>query len=84
MMRPLAILILICCLVMGWTGGAMAEAEARPHVLIVLADDLGYGDLGCYGNEAVRTPPLDRLAAVGMRLRIVVWRRQTVPRRGRD
>lgn len=40
---------------------------AKPNVIIVLADDLGAGDLGCYGSLAIRTPNLDRLAAQGLR-----------------
>ena len=39
----------------------------RPNVVILLADDLGYGDLACYGNPAARTPNLDRLAGEGVR-----------------
>jgi arylsulfatase A-like enzyme len=44
-----------------------AEAARRPNILFILADDLGYGDLGCYGQKKIRTPNLDRLAAQGMR-----------------
>ncbi len=40
---------------------------SRPNILIILCDDLGYGDLGCYGHESIRTPNLDKLAADGMR-----------------
>src|SRR6187455_3277186 len=43
-----------------------ASAEA-PNIIIIYADDLGYGDLGCYGHPTIRTPHLDRLAAEGMR-----------------
>ncbi|KIL41326.1 sulfatase [Gordoniibacillus kamchatkensis] len=39
----------------------------RPNVIIFYCDDLGYGDLGCYGSEAMKTPHLDRLAAEGIR-----------------
>lgn len=53
------------------TGGApallRAAAAPRPNVIVMLADDVGYGDLGCYGATRVRTPNLDRLAARGVR-----------------
>jgi arylsulfatase A-like enzyme len=45
-----------------------ARAEERPNVLFILADDLGYGDLSCYGRPDYRTPVLDRLAEEGTKL----------------
>ncbi|MBL9139736.1 MAG: arylsulfatase [Verrucomicrobiales bacterium] len=42
-------------------------ASRPPNILVLLADDLGYGDLGCYGQTRIRTPRLDRLAAEGTR-----------------
>ncbi len=43
-------------------------ADDRPNFLVILCDDLGYGDLGCYGHPTIRTPHLDRLASEGARL----------------
>ncbi|HLX61547.1 MAG TPA: arylsulfatase [Planctomycetota bacterium] len=44
-----------------------AADAARPNVIFILADDLGYGDLGCYGQQKIKTPAIDKLAAEGTR-----------------
>jgi arylsulfatase A-like enzyme len=46
---------------------AAAPTASQPNIVIIYADDLGWGDLGCYGNPVIRTPNLDRMAAEGMR-----------------
>lgn len=47
---------------------SMLASERRPNILLMLADDLGYGDLGCFGGRDIRTPHLDRLASEGLKL----------------
>lgn len=49
------------------TGPSQGPAARKPSILFILADDLGYGDLGCYGQTKIKTPNLDKLAAEGMR-----------------
>src|SRR5512136_1922792 len=52
----------------GLRGRAEAQEPAgKPNILFILADDLGYGDLGCYGQKQIQTPSIDKLAADGIR-----------------
>jgi len=48
------------------TVAAAAAAERRPNIVVILVDDLGYSDIGCYGSEFYETPNLDRFAKTGM------------------
>jgi arylsulfatase A-like enzyme len=59
--------VLLLASVAGLRAGEVGEAAAKPNIVFILADDLGYGDLGCYGATKVRTPNIDRLAREGMR-----------------
>ena len=43
------------------------KTEPKPNIIFILADDMGYNDLGCYGSELIQTPNIDRLASEGMR-----------------
>lgn len=51
------------------TGTLRAESSKRPNIVFILADDLGYSDIGCYGQQVIRTPRIDRMAAEGMKFR---------------
>ena len=57
----------ICFATLFASGDLQVACAAQPNVVIIYADDLGYGDLGCYGSPVIRTPNLDRMAAEGLR-----------------
>ena len=73
MLNHLSTMRLICALVVYLTAMRSHSEPAqptntdRPNYLIFIADDHGMGDLGCYGNPAIRTPNIDQLAGEGMR-----------------
>ncbi|MDB4715929.1 sulfatase-like hydrolase/transferase, partial [bacterium] len=46
---------------------SLGFSAQRPNIVFILADDLGYGEVGCYGQEKIKTPHLDQLARDGMR-----------------
>ncbi|MBM3871486.1 MAG: sulfatase [Verrucomicrobia bacterium] len=59
--------LLLAAFAAGLTVSTSAAEISRPNIVIIFADDLGWGDLGCYGHPNIRTPHLDRMAAEGMR-----------------
>jgi arylsulfatase A-like enzyme len=63
-MRPMKTLLLPLLLLLA---SVAAFAQSRPNVIIIYADDLGYGDTSCYGATAIKTPNIDRLAREGLR-----------------
>lgn len=59
----------VCLAVLLWRSTPLEAADPRPpNVLLIVSDDQGYHDLGCYGNDQIKTPHLDRLAKEGVRL----------------
>jgi arylsulfatase A len=61
---PILGLVAAACLV---HGTPLPAASQRPNIIVIMADDLGYGDVSCYGATQLRTPHIDRLAAEGLR-----------------
>jgi len=61
-----AVVVLVAQVI--YTQPVNADQASRPNIVLLMADDLGYGDLGCFGQARIETPNLDRLASAGMRL----------------
>ncbi|XP_056145577.1 arylsulfatase D [Lampris incognitus] len=67
--RPILLVIPLLAILLA-TGNYVtgAEVDRRPNFILMMADDLGIGDVGCYGNDTIRTPNIDRLASEGVKL----------------
>lgn len=59
--------LLFCAVVVIGSRTSHAGDTARPNIIFVMSDDQGWGDLGCYGSELIRTPHLDQMASEGLR-----------------
>lgn len=66
MTRPFTLATLLI-LILRYTSVGVLAADPPPNVIFILADDLGYGDLGCFGQKLIQTPNIDRIASEGMR-----------------
>lgn len=66
-MNRFASVFLLLFFLHGIAHGQKAAATKRPNIIFILADDLGYGDIGCYGQQKISTPNIDALAKSGIR-----------------
>jgi arylsulfatase A-like enzyme len=66
-MKRFLLQFFLAALCLSIVASTISIAAERPNIIFILADDLGYGELGSYGQKIIRTPVLDRMASEGMR-----------------
>ena len=66
-MKPILVLLTLLLAIVGQINAAETSAPARPNIIFILADDLGIGNVGCYGADNYKTPHIDALASGGIR-----------------
>src|SRR6476620_7624879 len=67
-LEALAVAFLASCATLGAIPLRAQRATARPNVVLIITDDIGYGDFGAYGSPDVKTPNIDRLARQGVKM----------------
>src|SRR5215208_3053402 len=67
-LRRATLLIVACLAILPHSALSQSSEDARPNIIVFLADDLGWRDVGVYGNRFIRTPNIDRLARAGLRV----------------
>ena len=65
--RHLLVAIVIVLFILNTQELLAQKTKKQPNIILIIADDLGYGDVGCYGQQKIKTPNIDRLAKMGMR-----------------
>jgi arylsulfatase A-like enzyme len=68
-MRPVRLALFSLAYLLGTSSLSAEEPGRKPNIVFILIDDMGYGDLGCYGGRFAPTPNLDKLAQQGMRFK---------------
>ena len=59
-------ILILCVMVLHALGASLHATAKQPNIVLIMADDMGFSDIGCYGSE-IKTPTLDRLATNGIR-----------------
>jgi arylsulfatase A-like enzyme len=67
-MNKIKLIVTSLLLLNAWCAYGAAAPAAKPNIIVILIDDMGYGDIGCFGSKLNRTPNLDRMASEGMKM----------------